>query len=165
VVTLKLSHYTPRSACGEGKYSFYSFTTSALDVGEWSAERTPGTHCTGSWVGPRAGMDTEVSIKILSHLLGIEPRSPGRPARSQTLFWPSYTYNKMDNTDFCMLHKSNVLLSTFFQSVHQVLVLPQRTNVVSLSHDSRGQINTYWEEWHSALSFMHSSLYQHSFPP
>jgi hypothetical protein len=22
-------------------------------------ERTPGTHCTGGWVGPRAGLDTE----------------------------------------------------------------------------------------------------------
>jgi hypothetical protein len=42
--------------------------------GEWSAsrpgralppgERTPGTHCTGGWVGPRAGLDTEVRGKI-----------------------------------------------------------------------------------------------------
>jgi hypothetical protein len=49
-------------------------------------ERTPGTHCTGGWVGPRAGLDTEARGKILSSLLGIEPRSPGRPARSQTLY-------------------------------------------------------------------------------
>jgi hypothetical protein len=43
--------------------------------GEWSAarpgrvftagERTPGTHCTGGWVDPRAGLDTEVRGKIL----------------------------------------------------------------------------------------------------
>jgi hypothetical protein len=26
-------------------------------------ERTPGTHCTGGWVGPRAGLDTEVRGK------------------------------------------------------------------------------------------------------
>jgi hypothetical protein len=32
-------------------------------------ERTPGTHCTGGWVGPRAGLDTEARGKI-------EPRSP-----------------------------------------------------------------------------------------
>jgi hypothetical protein len=60
---------------GERKYSSYSFTTSALDGGEWSAsrpgraftpgERTPGTHCTGGWVGPRAGLDTEARGKIL----------------------------------------------------------------------------------------------------
>jgi hypothetical protein len=28
-------------------------------------ERTPGTHCTGGWVGPRAGLDTEAREKIL----------------------------------------------------------------------------------------------------
>jgi hypothetical protein len=48
-------------------------------------ERTHGTHCTGGWVGPRAGLDTEVRGKILSPLSGIEPRSPGRPVRSQSL--------------------------------------------------------------------------------
>jgi hypothetical protein len=53
-------------------------------------ERTPGTHCTGGWVGPRAGLDTEVRGKILSPLPGIEPLSSGRPARSQTLYWLSY---------------------------------------------------------------------------
>jgi hypothetical protein len=47
--------------------------------------KTPGTHCTGGWVGSRAGLDTEVRRKILSPLPGIEPRSPGRPVRSQTL--------------------------------------------------------------------------------
>jgi hypothetical protein len=72
-----------------------SFSTSALDGGEWSASRpgralTPGkgplgTHCAGGWVGPRAGLDTEARVKILSPLPGIEPRSTGRPAHSQTL--------------------------------------------------------------------------------
>jgi hypothetical protein len=55
-----------------------------------SGERTPGTHCTGGWVGPRAGVDTEARGKILYLLPGIEPRSPGRPARSQTLYCLSY---------------------------------------------------------------------------
>jgi hypothetical protein len=36
-------------------------------------------------VGPRAGLDTVVRGKIFSPLPGIEPRSPGRQARSQTL--------------------------------------------------------------------------------
>jgi hypothetical protein len=81
-------------AWGERRFSSYSFSTSALDWGEWSAsrpeERTPGTHCTGGWVGPRAGLDTENRGKILSPLPGIEPRSPGRPAHSQLLYWLSY---------------------------------------------------------------------------
>jgi hypothetical protein len=53
-------------------------------------ERTPGTHCTGGWVDPRAGLDREATGKILSPLPGIEPRSPGRPVRSQTLYRLSY---------------------------------------------------------------------------
>jgi hypothetical protein len=62
-------------AWGERMYSSYSFTISALYGGEWSAsrpgraftpgERTPDTHCTGDWVGPRAGLDTEARGKIL----------------------------------------------------------------------------------------------------
>jgi hypothetical protein len=71
---LKLSHYTPRSVWGERKYSSYSFSTSALDRDECQRhapaalhprERTPGTQCTGGWVGSRAGLDTEARGKIL----------------------------------------------------------------------------------------------------
>jgi hypothetical protein len=53
-------------------------------------ERTHCTHCTGGWVGPRAGLDTEARGKSFAPLLGIEPRSPGNPALSQTLYWLSY---------------------------------------------------------------------------
>jgi hypothetical protein len=52
----------------------------------YSLERTPGTHCTGGWVGPRAGLDTKAKGKILLPLPGIEPQSPGSPVRSQTLY-------------------------------------------------------------------------------
>jgi hypothetical protein len=48
--------------------------------------RTPGTHCTGGWVGPRAGLDTGATGKIPFPLPGIEPRWPGCPVRSQTLY-------------------------------------------------------------------------------
>jgi hypothetical protein len=77
-------------------YSSCSFTTSALDPhlvsGQRHApaelylrERPPGTHCTGGWVGPSAGVDAEDRGEILLPLPGIEPRSPGRPVRSQIL--------------------------------------------------------------------------------
>jgi hypothetical protein len=33
-------------------------------------ERTPGTHCTGSWVSLRAGLDTEARGKVLFHCRG-----------------------------------------------------------------------------------------------
>jgi hypothetical protein len=61
-------------AWGERRYSSYSFLTSTLDGGEWSASRpgralprgkNSGTHCTGGWVGrPRAGLDAEARRKI-----------------------------------------------------------------------------------------------------
>jgi hypothetical protein len=41
-------------------------------------------------VGPTAGLDTEDTGKILSPLQGIEPRSPDRPVRSQTLYCLRY---------------------------------------------------------------------------
>jgi hypothetical protein len=67
MLKVKQSRYTPWWRLGERKYSSYSFLTSALDGGEWSAscpgERTPGTHWTGGCVGPRAGLDTEVRGK------------------------------------------------------------------------------------------------------
>jgi hypothetical protein len=85
---------------GERRHSSYSFSTSALDGGEWSASRPdralppgkgpPSTHCTGGWVGLRAGLDTEVRGKFLSPLPGIEPRSLRRQARRRTLYWLSY---------------------------------------------------------------------------
>jgi hypothetical protein len=36
----------------------------------------PGTHCTGGWVGPRAGLDTEVRGKILCTCRGSNPDRP-----------------------------------------------------------------------------------------
>jgi hypothetical protein len=36
--------------------------------------KDPGTHCTGGWVGPRAGLDTEARGKILCR--GSNPDRP-----------------------------------------------------------------------------------------
>jgi hypothetical protein len=58
-------------------------------------ESTPGTHWTGGWVSPRAGLDTRGLRKNPLPLLGIEPRSPGRPARSQTIYCLSYPGSKI----------------------------------------------------------------------
>jgi hypothetical protein len=41
-------------------------------------------------MGLRAGLDPEARGEIVLPLLGVEPRSPGRPARSQTLYRLSY---------------------------------------------------------------------------
>jgi hypothetical protein len=81
---------------GERRYSSYSYLTSALDGGEWSASRlghalplgkgtpgTPGTLWIGGWVGPRADLDSGARRKILCPCWG---SNPGRPVRSQTLY-------------------------------------------------------------------------------
>jgi hypothetical protein len=77
----------------ERKYSSYSFSTSALDGGEWSVSRpgrglAPGRGPTVP-IAQEAGwadLDTEARGKILSPLPGIDPRSSGLPAHSQTLY-------------------------------------------------------------------------------
>jgi hypothetical protein len=38
--------------------------------------KDPGIHCTGGWVGPKAGLDTEVGGKILCHCRGSNPDRP-----------------------------------------------------------------------------------------
>ena len=55
----------PNGPRGGVEVQLYSFMTSALDGSGWSASRhgrlypreRPGTHCTGGWVGLRAGLD------------------------------------------------------------------------------------------------------------
>jgi hypothetical protein len=62
-------------------------------------ERTPGTHWTGGWVGPRAGLDAEARRKILYLCRG---SNPGRPVRSQTLYWLSYCgYSEVKGESKC----------------------------------------------------------------
>jgi hypothetical protein len=52
----------------------YTFLTSALDEGKWSAsravpfnprERASGTHWIGGWVGPTAGLEAVYEFKFL----------------------------------------------------------------------------------------------------
>jgi hypothetical protein len=48
----------------------------------YPGEGTPGTHCTGGWVGPRAGLDAEARGKILCLCRG---SNPGHPVHSHTI--------------------------------------------------------------------------------
>jgi hypothetical protein len=67
-IKVKQYCYMPWRRLGERRHSSYSFTTLAVGGGEWlashSGERIPGTHWTGGWVGPRAGLDTQVREKF-----------------------------------------------------------------------------------------------------
>ena len=66
----------------------------------------PGTHSTGGWVGPRAGLDVGKSRPT-----GI--RSPDRPANSQSLYRLSYPAH----------------LRSWFRSLNQVIHLMKVHNV------------------------------------
>jgi hypothetical protein len=50
-------------------------------------KRTPSTHCTAGWMGPRASLDAEARGKILCLYKG---SNPSCPVHSQTLYWLSY---------------------------------------------------------------------------
>ena len=82
-----------RSPEGEQRYSSTLSLTSGLDGGTWSTPRPgrftpqgkkPGTHCVGSWMGPRAGWTGEKNLAST----GIQ--SPDRPALSEWLYRLSY---------------------------------------------------------------------------
>ena len=60
----------------------------------------PGTHCTGGWVGPRAGLDSCGKSR---------PHRDSIPARSQSLYRLSYRAHKA----FCT--KSNCFLNRLFK--------------------------------------------------
>jgi hypothetical protein len=78
----------PGGPIGWMEVQLNSFLTLALEGGVWSAScpgrlyprERPGTHCTGGWVGPGAGLDKCEK----SRLTGI--RSPDLPARSESLY-------------------------------------------------------------------------------
>jgi hypothetical protein len=114
---LKLFHYTPRRRLSGKKVQLLLILD--LDTTwEWvvsvtprpcfsPGERTPGTHCTGGWLGPRAGLDTDATRKVLVTLPGIEPRSPGSPFRTQTLYWLSHPVH--NNTTYANINTTQIL--------------------------------------------------------
>jgi hypothetical protein len=85
---------------GERTYSSYSFTTSALDgvsgVSHASGRALPPGRGPPVHIGQEDGWAPEpiwthrIEEKIPSPLPGIEPGSPGRAVRSQTLYCLSY---------------------------------------------------------------------------
>jgi hypothetical protein len=83
---VKQSHYTPwRRLGGEDVYLLlihdlgtrWGWVVSVTPRPRFTpGERTPGTHSTGGWVDPRAGLDTEDTGKILCSRRGSNPDRP-----------------------------------------------------------------------------------------
>jgi hypothetical protein len=89
---------TPLRCKGGVDLWIHIFLTTALAGGEWSAsrphrfipgERAPGTHWIGGPVDARASSD-DVEKKKVFTLPGLELRSLGHPAPSQSLYRLSY---------------------------------------------------------------------------
>jgi hypothetical protein len=91
---------TPKVAQRGEEVSSYLFLTSALNGNERLASHLgsalPPRKGPPVPTGQKAGWASEpvwtqkLEEKFLSPLPGIEPRSPGHPVRSQTLYWLSY---------------------------------------------------------------------------
>jgi hypothetical protein len=86
-------------AWGERRYNSFSFLTSALDGGEWATSRLGRALSRGKdpryplyrrLGGPQSRSGHRGYRKNPLLLPGIEPRSPGRPARSQIPYWLRY---------------------------------------------------------------------------
>jgi hypothetical protein len=72
-------------------------------------ENTPGTHCTGCWVGLRAGLDTEVRGKILCLCQG---SNPSYPICSDTILTKLSLKCVLGNTSV-----SNLALTVFSENI------------------------------------------------
>jgi hypothetical protein len=81
-------------------------------------ERTYDTHCTGGWLGPRAGLDTEARGKILFLRRGV---NSGLPVFSQTLYSLSYPDPKIQVKRLTSMRKHNNNTSIIFQKSYETL--------------------------------------------
>jgi hypothetical protein len=98
-IKVKQSRYTPLRRLGKRMYSSYSFTTSAIDgvSGQGHApaalypwRKDPRYPLDRKLGGPQSRSGHRGLRKNPLPLQGIEPRSPCRPDRSQTLYYLSY---------------------------------------------------------------------------
>jgi hypothetical protein len=101
-------------------------------------ERTPGTHCRGGWVGPRAGLDTEDRWKILCPCRGSNPDRPVvQPVVRHYTAWantaPIKTVEHLINSTFILCKynerfnlESNYWIRLPYSQIHSRKVIRKR---------------------------------------
>jgi hypothetical protein len=96
---VKLSHYMPWRHMGERRYSSYSFLTSALDGGEWSASRLGRALPPGK--NPRYPLDSNKHfLNVSQYLTGYTAQHSRRqPSSSSNLI--------LSDVSKMVRHKSN----------------------------------------------------------
>jgi hypothetical protein len=97
-------------------------------------ERTPATHCTGGWVGPRAGLDTGVRGKFSSLCRGSNLDRPVVQSVARHIGWATQY--------LCPVSDKNTL--------YQCSV-PQESNLMySNDNDCLMEVSCQhdWQEWH-----------------
>jgi hypothetical protein len=96
--------------------------------GRFYPRERPGTHCTGGWVDPRAGLDRCGK----SRLTGI--RSPDLPARSESLSWlpSSVQYHNILLSIISHIFMSNFRLVTMKEIEIRLITTKQE-----LSHEMK----------------------------
>jgi hypothetical protein len=121
-------------------------------------ERTPGTHCTGGWVGPRAGMDTEVRGNILCLCRRSNPDSPvTQPVVRHYTAWanPAHT----GYCYYCTKRPFSDLLCSQSEFLSIPIYPPEFSALVAT--ESPGESGRNWARngrWNLSFIISHTSL-------
>jgi hypothetical protein len=109
--------------------------------------RDPGTHCTGGWVGPRAGLDTEDRGKFLCPCRGSNPdRLVVQPVARHYTAWHNPAQSRWGrNLKFCRLKRR----SRDPEIVSRVLTSCLRDTFLCLSVKANPLLDKV-ETWNSA---------------
>jgi hypothetical protein len=129
-------------------------------------ERTPGTHYTGGWVGPRAGLDTEaksfvpygdrtsIAQSVVRHYTSWANPAPiyiYRHTHTQTLIKVALGYNKklisLDRTHLSYLQSTDTFSCNFISQLSSCIMHQSRDNFHLLSRIPSARIFKLFRVW------------------
>jgi hypothetical protein len=104
----------------------------------YPGERIPGTHCTGGWVGLRAGLDTDARRKILCPCRG---SNPGRPVRSQTTILTEL--RRLLNNNILIMYI--IIIISLLIIIHRAYIASPQNRPLPNALTSLQRTGTAWE--------------------